>query len=156
MNDDKIFLTRALEIAKAGIPLGRGPFGALVTREGKILAESGNKVVLLKDPTAHAEILAIREAAALLKTHDLTGCVLYTSCEPCPMCLGAIYWSGIKKVVYASDRKDAANAGFNDSFIYSEISLEPSERNIEFHQKKIAAANEVFKRWEESEEKIRY
>ena len=156
MNNDIIFLSRAIEIAKSGIPLGRGPFGALVTKEGKILAESGNKVVLLKDPTAHAEILAIREAASLLKNHDLTGCVLYTSCEPCPMCLGAIYWSGIKKVVYASDREDAANAGFNDSFIYSEISLEPSERNLEFRKNKIAAAREVFQRWEESEDKIRY
>ena len=99
-----------------------------------LVAEASNKVVLSHDPTAHAEVLAIRKASSLLKTHDLSDCVLYTSCEPCPMCLGAIYWSGIKKVVYASDRNDAERSGFSDKLIYDEIILDPEKRKISFIQ----------------------
>jgi guanine deaminase len=156
MSDDKKFLRKAIEIAALGIKKGGGPFGAVISKNGKIIAGSNNKVVLNSDPTAHAEILAIREAAGLLKTHDLGGCVLYASCEPCPMCLGAIYWSGINKVVYASGRHDAAVTGFNDELIYNEISLDPSERSVTFRQMEDPEAKEVFRKWEEYDGKITY
>ena len=144
MDDDKSLLRRAIEIAGEGIEKGGGPFGAIVSKEGKIIAEAFNRVVLLNDPTAHAEILAIRHASEFLNSYNLAGCTLYTSCEPCPMCLGAIYWAGIKKVVYSSDRNDAANAGFNDSFIYNEIILIPAERKITFLHLTDKGSKEVF------------
>ena len=156
MNKDKEFLTRAIEIALSGISSGGGPFGAVLTRNGKIISESNNRVVLLKDPTAHAEILVIRQAARLLGTHDLSSCILYSSCEPCPMCLAAIYWSGIKRIVYSSDRNDVAAYGFSDSFIYKEICLDPSDRQITFQREIITGAQDVFKKWEEFVDKICY
>lgn len=156
MENDKLFLLRAINIAAAGIKNGGGPFGAVITKEGKIISETINNVVLTNDPTAHAEILAIRKAASVLKSHDLNKCTLYTSCEPCPMCLGAIYWAGIKKVVYACDRIDAERAGFSDNFIYEEISLVPSSRRVTFLQMTDAGGKEVFKKWDESETKIPY
>jgi len=156
MENDKLFLLRAINIAAAGIKNGGGPFGAVITMEGKIISEAINNVVLTNDPTAHAEILAIRKAASVLKSHDLNKCTLYTSCEPCPMCLGAIYWAGIKKVVYACDRIDAERAGFSDNFIYEEISLDPSSRRVTFLQMTDAGGKEVFKKWDESETKIPY
>jgi len=156
MTDDKEFLRRAVEIAGSGINNGGGPFGAVITKEGKVIAGSNNRVVLDSDPTAHAEILAIREAARLTGTHILDGCVLYASCEPCPMCLGAIYWSGIKRVVYASDRHDAAAAGFDDEFIYNEISLDPSIRRISFIHLEDDMAGEVFRKWNDYEGKTPY
>lgn len=156
MSEDKKFLRKAIEIAADGIQNGGGPFGAVISKEGEIISVSNNRVILNIDPTAHAEVLVIREAAGLLKTHDLNGCVLYTSCEPCPMCLGAIYWSGIKRVVYASDRRDAAAAGFNDDLIYNEISLDPSKRQVTFVQMKDNDAKEVFRRWEQYDGKTTY
>jgi guanine deaminase len=156
MDIDKIFLTRAVEIAMAGINEGCGPFGAVITLNGKIISETVNRVVLLSDPTAHAEVLAIRAAAAELKSHDLSSCTLYTSCEPCPMCLGAIYWAGIEKVVYCYDRSDAANAGFNDKMIYDELALIPSERRIRFSHIDLPGVGDVFRAWEKSEKKIPY
>jgi tRNA(Arg) A34 adenosine deaminase TadA len=156
MSEDRIFLRKAVEIAASGIPEGAGPFGAVIVKEGNILTGTSNRVVLNSDPTAHAEILAIREAARLLGTHDLDGCVLYSSCEPCPMCLGAIYWSGIKRVVYASLRHDAAIAGFDDEFIYSEISLDPSKRKVTFLRIDDEKAGYVFRNWENYEGKIKY
>src|SRR5450759_2933877 len=132
MKIDKSLLLRAVEIAGNGIQNGGGPFGAVVSKDGKIISEAFNRVILTNDPTAHAEILAIRQAASLLKSHDLGECTLYSSCEPCPMCLGAIYWAGIKKVVYASDRIDAARAGFSDNLIYKEIMLDPANRKVTF------------------------
>jgi len=156
MTDDKEFLRRAVEIAGSGINNGGGPFGAVITKEGKVIAGSNNRVVLDSDPTAHAEILAIREAARLTGTHILDGCVLYASCEPCPMCLGAIYWSGIKRVVYASGRHDAAAAGFDDEFIYNEISLDPSARRVTFIHLEDGEAGEVFGKWIDYDGKIPY
>ena len=153
---DKIFLLRAIDLAHEGIYKGGGPFGAVITKDGKKISESYNKVVLNNDPTAHAEILVIREAASVLGTHDLSGCALYASCEPCPMCLGAIYWSGIKTVFYASDRLDAGKAGFNDKLIYDEIRLDPSARKISFIQMKDSGGKEVFKTWDSLENKIPY
>jgi len=156
MSDDKRFLSKAIEIAASGIKNGGGPFGAVISKSGKIIAESNNKVILNTDPTAHAEILAIRKAADLLRTHDLSGCMLYASCEPCPMCLGAIYWSGIERVVYASDRYDAAAIGFDDELIYNEISLDPSQRRIPFLHIEDNDAKDVFRKWEEYDGKELY
>lgn len=156
MENDKLFLLRAIEIASEGISEGGGPFGAVIVRDDKILSESTNRVVLNSDPTAHAEILAIRKAAASLKTFDLDGCILYTSCEPCPMCLGAIYWAGIKKVVYACDRCDAEKAGFSDKLIYDEIILDPGKRRVKFLQLSEKDGEMVFAKWDKTENKIEY
>ena len=156
MEYDLKFIRRAVEIAANGIKEGGGPFGALVTKDQRIIAEANNRVVLSHDPTAHAEITAIRKASAILKTHDLSGCVLYSSCEPCPMCLGAIYWSGIKKVVYASDRFEAAAAGFIDSIIYDEIKMAPEARKINFINIPDAGGEEVFKQWKKYDDRIPY
>jgi tRNA(Arg) A34 adenosine deaminase TadA len=156
MENDRAFLKRAVEIASEAIKKGGGPFGAVITKDDKIIAEGRNSVVLFHDPTAHAEIIAIREASAIMKTHDLSGCVIYTSCEPCPMCLGAVYWSGIRKVVYSSTRLDAATAGFNDKFIYDEIALDPAERKISFIHLPDRRGDEVFRKWDEFEDKIPY
>jgi guanine deaminase len=156
MSDDKKFLRKAIEIAASGIRDGGGPFGAVIIKNGSIITGSNNRVVLNTDPTAHAELLAIREAARLLGTYDLSGCVLYTSCEPCPMCLGAIYWSGIKRVVYASGRHEAANAGFVDELIYNEITLDPSKRQVTFLRIEDHEATEVFRKWDEYEGKTTY
>jgi len=156
MENDRKYLLRAVEIAENGIKNGGGPFGAVLTKDCKILAEAYNKVVLTSDPTAHAEINVIRQAAEKLKTHDLSECTLYSSCEPCPMCLGAIYWAGIKKVVYASDRADAEEAGFSDKLIYEEILLDPENRKLTFLRMKDTGGEAVFRKWDELEDKIRY
>jgi len=156
MDNDRSFLMRAIKIAGDGIKNGGGPFGAVVSKDGKIISEVFNKVILNCDPTAHAEVLAIRRAASVLKSHNLDGCTLYSSCEPCPMCLGAIYWAGITKVVYACDRTDAEKAGFSDKLIYEEIMLDPGSRKIKFRQLTDTGANMVFRKWEEFENKIPY
>ena len=156
MKNDKIYLLRAIEIAANGIIHNGGPFGALIVRNNKVIAEAFNSVVLTNDPTAHAEILVIREASKVLQTHQLYDCTLYSSCEPCPMCLGAIYWSGIKKVVYACDRSDAERAGFSDKLIYGEIGLEPSKRKISFIRLTDQGGADVFRKWDELENKITY
>jgi tRNA(Arg) A34 adenosine deaminase TadA len=156
MKNDRSFLQRALEIAEKGIVKGHGPFGAVITRADRILAEAANEVVISNDPTAHAEVLAIRRASSSLGTHDLSGCVLYTSCEPCPMCLGAIYWSGISKVIYASDRNDAEKSGFSDKLIYDEISLDPAERKISFIKLNDAGGEKIFRKWDDFDKKVPY
>jgi tRNA(Arg) A34 adenosine deaminase TadA len=156
MENDREFLLKAIGIAKDGIPNGCGPFGAVLVKENKVIAEACNRVILNNDPTAHAEILAIRQASSILHTHDLSEYTLYTSCEPCPMCLGAIYWSGIKKIVYSSDRTDAEAAGFSDKLIYSEIVLDPSKRKISFIRLPESEAQEVFRKWNELENKVPY
>jgi guanine deaminase len=156
MENDKLFLRRAIKIAGNGIENGGGPFGAVIAKDGKIVSEAFNRVVLTNDPSAHAEILAIRQAASILKSHDLNDCTLYTSCEPCPMCLGAIYWAGIKKVVYDCDRIDAEEAGFSDKLIYEEIMLDPPNRKIAFLRLTDAGGKEVFRKWDKLETKIPY
>lgn len=156
MSNDKTFLKRAIEIALEGIDAGSGPFGALLVKDSRIISESVNNVVRMNDPTAHAEILVIREACSRLGIHDLAECILYSSCEPCPMCLGAIYWSGIKRVVYASDRNDAEEAGFSDRFIYDELEMKPHKRSIEFQYIKIPSSEMVFEKWRNFEDKITY
>lgn len=156
INNDRALILRAVELAGMGVRNGGGPFGAVIARNGTIISEAYNRVVLNSDPTAHAEVLAIRQAASEAKNHDLADCTLYTSCEPCPMCLGAIYWAGLKKVVFASDRNDAEKAGFSDKFIYDEILLDPDKRKIEFLRLNASEGNEVFREWEILENKIQY
>ena len=150
------FMKRAIQLAKDGVNNNGGPFGAVVVKNGKIVAESYNRVTLSNDPTAHAEVLAIRKACNVLNTFDLSGCDIYSSCEPCPMCLGAIYWAGITKVVYACNRLDAENAGFSDRYIYDEISLDPSERHIRFVRIDNIGGEVVFKKWAELDGRIQY
>lgn len=127
MNDIEL-MRRAIDLAKKSVANGGGPFGAVIAKDGEIIAEAANSVTADCDPTAHAEVKAIRLAASRLGTFKLSRCSIYASCEPCPMCLGAIYWAHIDKLFYASNRKDAAAAGFDDDFIYRELSLPPSER----------------------------
>jgi tRNA(Arg) A34 adenosine deaminase TadA len=155
-SDEKGFLMQAIETASGNIADGGGPFGAVVVREGRVISRSGNRVVSEHDPTAHAEVLAIRMAAAALGTHDLSGCVIYSSCEPCPMCLGAIYWSGIRRVVYASDRYRAAAAGFDDEMIYSELALDKESRSIRMDRALTDEGDTIFNIWDNYPGKILY
>jgi len=127
-----------------------GPFGAVIVKEGKVIAASANKVIIENDPTAHAEVCAIRLACKELNTYDLSGCEIYTSCEPCPMCLGAIYWACIEKIYYANTKTDAAVVGFDDHLIYHEIERDMSDRKLPFEQLLHDEALSVFKLWETS------
>jgi len=156
MNEEKRLLIRALDIAMEGIQKGGGPFGAVITMDGEIIAEAYNEVVYTNDPTAHAEILAIRKACDMVGSHDLSNSVLFASCEPCHMCMGAVYWSGIKKVYYASGRKDAARAGFGDDFIYEELKKEPQEREISLCRLPDVDGSDVFRMWDRYENKFFY
>ena len=156
MEEHRKFMRRAIELSRQGAAGGGGPFGAVVVKDGKILAEASNAVTLRNDPTAHAEVEAIRAACARLSTFDLEGAVIYTSCEPCPMCLGAIYWAHIRKIYYANDRADAARAGFDDSFIYDQISLPPDMRTVPMEQVLRDEAVPVFEAWIHSAAKTPY
>jgi len=151
------FLLRAIELAIENVQTRRGgPFGAVVVRAGEIVGEGTNLVTGSNDPTAHAEIVAIRQACQKLGSFELKGCVVYTSCEPCPMCLAAIYWSRADRILYAADRQDAAAAGFDDEFLYRELSLPVGERSLpmeQFHREEAMAA---FDAWREDNGKIRY
>lgn len=133
-----------------------GPFGAVIVKDGVLIAKSPNTVTTSNDPTAHAEINAIRLACKELNTFDLSGCEIYSSCEPCPMCLSAIYWARISKVYYAADRFDAKKAGFDDSFIYNEISLSEKERSIYMENAMHKEGQLPFELWEETENKTKY
>jgi tRNA(Arg) A34 adenosine deaminase TadA len=154
--EDIKYLREAISIADENFNDGGGPFGALIVRDNQVISASGNRVVHNCDPTAHAEVLVIRIAAEKLGSHDLDGCVLYSSCEPCPMCLGAIYWAGISRVVFAATRHDAAAAGFSDENIYKEISLDTGQRSIEFINIEQERGREVFRRWIDFPGKIPY
>ena len=154
--EDKKFLSMAIEAASTNISEGGGPFGAVVVREGKVISVSGNRVVPDSDPTAHAEVTVIRQAAAAMETFDLSDCVIYSSCEPCPMCLGAIYWAGIRRVIYSADRHMAAAAGFSDEMIYREIALDPQDRNIVMERGMVTDGEEVFRKWDTYPGKVQY
>jgi tRNA(Arg) A34 adenosine deaminase TadA len=155
-SDDRRFLMMAVETARKNIHDGGGPFGAVIVMNGEIISSAGNQVVAGHDPTAHAEVQAIRMAAAALGTHDLSSCVIYASCEPCPMCLGAIYWAGIKRVVYASDRHRAAAAGFDDAMIYSELARLEEDRIIIMDRAMEDEGDTVFREWDDFPGKILY
>jgi guanine deaminase len=133
-----------------------GPFGAVVVKDGKIIARGYNKVVSSNDPTAHAEIVAIREACKALNDFQLTGCEIYTSCEPCPMCMSAIYWARPDKVYYANSKVDAANIGFDDDFIYQELKLDYSKRKIPLERILEVEAIKAFEEWAKKNDKIEY
>ena len=151
------FMKRAIELAEKGMQQNvGGPFGAVVVRNGEIIAEGYNQVTSDKDPTAHAEIMAIRNACKKLNAFQLTDCVIYTSCEPCPMCLGAIYWSRPKAVYYACNHQDAARIDFDDQFIYDEIAKRIDQRRIRFTQFMRDESLKVFEQWKEKGDKIKY
>ena len=151
------FMKRAIEIAQKGIDSNAGgPFGAVVVKDGEIIAEGWNQVTSTNDPTAHAEVIAIRRACEKLESFQLEKCVLYTSCEPCPMCLGAIYWARPEKMYYAGTREDAAEAGFDDEFIYEEISGKIENRKIRSINLMREEARVVFENWNNKPDKIKY
>ena len=151
------FMKAAVSAAADGLKLGKGgPFGAVVVKDGKVIATGSNHVTSTNDPTAHAEVMAIREACRVLGSYQLDDCEIYTSCEPCPMCLGAIYWARPKRVFYASTRHDAAAAGFDDSFIYDELNISPENRTIPFIHLVEEDAAALFKTWATSELKKEY
>lgn len=151
------FLQRAIELAadNAASRAG-GPYGAVIVKDQRIIAASSNQVTATLDPTAHAEMMAIRQACRHLNDFQLRDCTLYSSCEPCPMCLGAIYWARLEKVYYACSREDAAAAGFDDRFIYDEIALRPPERRIAMLQLEIENACRPFLLWNADAGKIPY
>jgi len=149
-------MQRAIDLSKDSVRNGGGPFGAVIARNGEIIAEGSNCVTIDCDPTAHAEVSTIRKAAKKLGTFDLSGCEIFTSCEPCPMCLGAIYWAHLDKIYYANDRKDAAKIGFDDDFIYEELPLKPSERQKPSEILMREEAIEAFRMWQEKEDKTEY
>ncbi len=151
------FMIEAIRLSMENIQNGYGgPFGAVVVMDSKIISRSVNKVIQKNDPTAHAEIEAIRSASKKLNNFNLEDCIIYTSCEPCPMCLSAIYWARIKKIYYANTRKDAAKISFDDDHIYNEFSLPNSKRKIPMIQHSRDEAIKVFKAWEMKTDKIRY
>jgi len=153
----KKFMERAVELSLKGSSEGKGgPFGAVIVKNGKIVGEAFNQVTSTNDPTAHAEVMAIRDACKNLNTFDLSDCEVYTSCEPCPMCLGAIYWARAVKIYYGNTREDAKKMGFDDSFIYDEIPLPLSERKIKMVQMSHHEALHVFETWENNQGKIKY
>ncbi len=150
-------MQEAINLAKQNLKLKNGgPFGAVVVRDGKIIGRGVNSVTSQNDPTAHAEVNAIREACAVINSFQLDDCEIYSSCEPCPMCLGAIYWARPKKFYYAATREDAAKAGFDDSEIYREIQLPIQSRKIPSEQLMESEANQVFQTWIELEHKTEY
>ena len=153
---DKTFMREAIRLADESVRRGGGPFGAVIVKDGEVIAGSANSVTIDNDPTAHAEVNTIREACRRLGTFDLSGCTIYTSCEPCPMCLGAIYWARISRIFYGNTRKDAADINFADDFIYEELDRPLSDRSVPIvpllHEEAIA----TFKMWDEKADKTEY
>lgn len=151
------FMKKAIECSSYGMDNNfGGPFGAIVVKNGEIVAEGWNQVTSINDPTAHAEIVAIRNACKKLNTFELNGCELYTSCEPCPMCLAAIYWARIEKIYYGNTRQDAADIEFDDDFIYKEIPLAVEKRTIPMEQVGKEEAIKIFEQWQKKVNKVQY
>ena len=154
---DAELMQRALELARQGMLGGKGgPFGCVVARKGVIIGEGCNEVTSTNDPTAHAEIVAIRNACGAINDFQLQGCRIYTTCEPCPMCLGAIYWSRPEKLFFAGTRQDAADAGFDDEMIYEEVALPPADRRLETVNLMREGSLALFTEWIDLPEKITY
>jgi guanine deaminase len=144
----KFFMKMAIELSRNGMEQGKGgPFGCVIVKDGNVIGKGSNSVLLTNDPTAHAEMVAIRDACSHLGHFQLDGCELYSSCEPCPMCLGAIYWARPSKVFYANSKEDAAEIGFDDDFIYKELELPKEKRKIPFEQISQFEAKKVFQDW---------
>jgi guanine deaminase len=150
-------MAQAIALSAHGMRAGRGgPFGAVVARDGKVIGKGSNRVVADADPTAHAEVVAIRDACKKLGVFQLDGCVLYTSCEPCPMCLAAAYWARVSRIVFANSRQDAAAIGFGDDFIYREIPLPLGKRSLPMQRLQGRQALAVFQEWDRKSDKIPY
>ena len=155
--DHKHYMQEAVTAALKGMQNNEGgPFGCVIVKDGKIIGKGNNKVTSTNDPTAHAEVTAIRDACKNLGSFQLEGCILYTSCEPCPMCLGAIYWARPEKVYYGSTKTDAAHIGFDDDFIYEELKLPYADRSIPFEQLAPEVAITTFQEWATKEDKTEY
>lgn len=151
------FMQEAIDLSRLGMKTGKGgPFGAVIVKDGTIIAKGYNQVTSTNDPTAHAEVVAIRKACKTLESWQLTGCELYTSCEPCPMCLGAIYWAKPEKVYYANTKADAAEIGFDDQFIYEELDMPLDSRKLAIYQMMRDEANKVFQEWSTLADKVDY
>jgi len=157
MQTHQKFLQEAINIAKENVHTGKGgPFGAVIVKDGKIIARAGNEVLGTKDPTMHAEVNAIRQACKQVGHFELQDCVIYSSCEPCPMCLGAIYWARPKALFFAADRKTAAQHGFDDDFIYKEMDIPYPQRHIPTVCMAVDSAESPFIAWDEKDDKVRY
>jgi guanine deaminase len=156
MNNQEIFMQRAIDLSRKSVKSGGGPFGAVIVKNGEIISEASNGVTQNNDPTGHAEINAIRKAAKKLQNFDLSGCEIYSSCEPCPMCLGAIYWAGLDQLYFANTKEDAAKIQFDDQFIYEEIEKPFAKRRLITKQIMRNEAIKAFQDWEDLESKIRY
>jgi len=150
------FMARAIELSLDSVKSNGGPFGCVIVKNDEIIAEGANEVTKSNDPTAHAEIVTIRSACEKLNTFDLKDCEIFTSCEPCPMCLSAIYWSHINKIYYGNTRLDAAKIGFDDNFIYQELNLNLKKRKIPLQQINKNEAIKAFEEWELKEDKVEY
>ena len=153
---DKTFMREAIRLADESVKNGGGPFGAVIVKDGEIVAKSSNSVTIDNDPTAHAEVNTIRQACRNLGTFDLSDCVIYTSCEPCPMCLGAIYWAHISCIYYGNTKKDAAAIDFADDFIYKELETSYEHRTVPLIPLLRNEAIKTFRAWEEKQDKIEY
>lgn len=154
--EDRRFMQRAIDLSVENVHQGGGPFGAVIVKDGEVVATGTNRVTCNNDPTAHAEISAIRAACQQLQCFKLHGCTIYTSCEPCPMCLSAIYWAGIDRIFYGNTKQDAEAIQFGDKFIYDEISLTPEQRSIPARMIMREQALRAFRIWEEKTDKIEY
>jgi tRNA(Arg) A34 adenosine deaminase TadA len=156
-NDVDCFMQMAVDLSRDGMKSGKGgPFGCVVVKNGRVVGQGSNEVLLTNDPTAHAEVVAIRDACKNLGTFQLDGCEIFASCEPCPMCMGAIYWARPDRVYFANTKTDAAEIGFDDKFIYEEIELPLSDRKIPFEQLAVAEAKKVFIEWKNMNNKTLY
>ena len=153
---NKKFMERAIELSIESLNIGGGPFGSVIVKDDKIIAEGSNEVTLINDPTAHGEIVAIRQACKNINNFDLSSCELYSTCEPCPMCLSAIYWAHINKIYYANTREDAQKIDFDDSLIYSEIQKNLKKRKIPMVQIMREEALKVFELWDKKADKVKY
>ena len=149
-------MREAIRLANESVERGGGPFGAVIVKDGEIVAGSSNSVTIDNDPTAHAEVNTIRKACQKLRTFDLSGCTIYTSCEPCPMCLGAIYWARIGKIFYGNTRKDARDIDFADDFIYEELELPLEKRTVPIKPLLRDEALKTFRLWTEKTDKVEY
>jgi len=157
LNEHEKFLEMAIKLAEKSAKSGKGgPFGAVIVKDGKVIAKAHNTVTTSTDPTAHAEVNAIRKACKKLKNFQLKDCIIYASAEPCPMCLGAIYWARPKALFYAAEKQIAARAGFDDSFIYKEIALPQAKRKIKTHHLALKDASLPFKTWVNKKDKVEY
>ena len=154
--EDRKFMQMAIDLSMANIDEGGGPFGAVIVRAGQLIAAGANRVVPNNDPTAHAEVMAIRNACNELKTFDLSGCTVYSSCEPCPMCLSALYWAGVERICYGNTKADAKDIKFDDSFIYDQLELDYSHRSITCNHFLRDEALESFRKWAAKEDKVEY